>query len=153
MYCHFSSKCIDIFSSPEPLGAPEELIACIPTHSPSSVVVVHNVQTSSLKPLGQSKPNFMWSILRKRVDHDLFHDKVNFGHNFGHKLFNGKLEDHWSCSSPERLSHCKLMRFTAPFTRVCRLSILHHTRRPCVRRSEFLFMLSSKTSGLIDLLV
>ena len=22
-----------------------------------------------------------------------------------------KLEDHWSCSSPERLSHCKLMRF------------------------------------------
>ena len=26
----------------------------------------HNNQTSSLKPLGQSKPNFMWSILRKR---------------------------------------------------------------------------------------
>ena len=26
----------------------------------------HNVQTSSsLKPLGQSKPNFMWSIIRK----------------------------------------------------------------------------------------
>ena len=26
----------------------------------------HNIQTSSsLKPLGQSKPNFMWSILRK----------------------------------------------------------------------------------------
>ena len=24
---------------------------------------------------------------------------------------NAKLEDHWSCSSPERLSHCKLMRF------------------------------------------
>ena len=22
-----------------------------------------------------------------------------------------QLEDHWSCSSPERLSHCKLMRF------------------------------------------
>ena len=21
------------------------------------------------------------------------------------------LQDHWSCSSPERLSHCKLMRF------------------------------------------
>ena len=30
-------------------------------------VVVHNVQTSSpLKPRGQSKQNFMWSILRKR---------------------------------------------------------------------------------------
>ena len=27
----------------------------------------HNIQaSSSLKPLGQSKPNFMWSILRKR---------------------------------------------------------------------------------------
>ena len=27
----------------------------------------HNIQTSSsLKPLGQSKPNFTWSILRKR---------------------------------------------------------------------------------------
>ena len=25
----------------------------------------HNIQTSSLKPLGQSKPNFMWSNLRK----------------------------------------------------------------------------------------
>ena len=25
----------------------------------------HSIQTSSLKPLGQSKPNFMWSILRK----------------------------------------------------------------------------------------
>ena len=22
-----------------------------------------------------------------------------------------ELEDHWSCSSPERLSNCKLMRF------------------------------------------
>ena len=25
----------------------------------------HNIQTSSLKPLGQSKPNFMWSIVWK----------------------------------------------------------------------------------------
>ena len=42
------------------------------THAPSSVVVVvvvvvvvHTFQTSPLKPHGQSKPNFMWSILRK----------------------------------------------------------------------------------------
>ena len=29
-------------------------------------VYYHNIQTSSsLKPLGQSKPNFMWSIVRK----------------------------------------------------------------------------------------
>ena len=26
----------------------------------------HNIETSSLKPLGQSKPNFVWNILRKR---------------------------------------------------------------------------------------
>ena len=25
----------------------------------------HNIQASSQKPLGQSKPNFMWSIVRK----------------------------------------------------------------------------------------
>ena len=25
----------------------------------------HNIQTSSLKPIDQSKPNFMWSIVRK----------------------------------------------------------------------------------------
>ena len=25
----------------------------------------HNIQTPFLKPLGQSKPNFMWSIVRK----------------------------------------------------------------------------------------
>ena len=29
-------------------------------------VYFHNNETSPLKPLGQSKPNFMWSILRKR---------------------------------------------------------------------------------------
>ena len=30
------------------------------------LVYYHDIQTSSsLKPLGQSKPNFMWSILRK----------------------------------------------------------------------------------------
>ena len=35
------------------------------------------------------------------------------GHNSekGHNSDMKKLEDHWSCSSPERLSHCKLMRF------------------------------------------
>ena len=32
------------------------------THGPASVVV-HNAQTSSPKPLGRSKPNFMWSLL------------------------------------------------------------------------------------------
>ena len=26
----------------------------------------HNIQTSSLKPLGKLKPNFMWSIVRNR---------------------------------------------------------------------------------------
>ena len=34
---------------------------------PGAIIHVydHNIQTSSLKPLGQSKPNFMWSILGK----------------------------------------------------------------------------------------
>ena len=42
---------------------------------------------------------------------------VKFGHAPGvdslhrFKMGKTKLEDHWSCSSPERLSHCKLMRF------------------------------------------
>ena len=40
---------------------------------------------------------------------------------------------------------------TAPFTRVCRLSICITQEDHVFRRSEFLFMLSSKTSGLIDL--
>ena len=35
-------------------------------HSPASGVVVYSFQTSSPpKPLGQSKPNFMWSLLGK----------------------------------------------------------------------------------------
>ena len=34
--------------------------------SANIVVVLHNVQTSSpLKPLGQSNPNFIWSLLGK----------------------------------------------------------------------------------------
>ena len=54
-----------MFSSPEPLGSQGKLIV---HPSPFSIdVVVHNVQTSPLKPLDQSKPNFvfMWNILRK----------------------------------------------------------------------------------------
>ena len=37
-------------------------------HPPLGYIHVydHNIQTSpSLKPLGQSKPNFMWSMVRK----------------------------------------------------------------------------------------
>ena len=38
---------------------------------------------------------------------------VSMATDRSHRLTMGKtkLEDHWSCSSPERLSHCKLMRF------------------------------------------
>ena len=40
---------------------------CLPLPWGYIHVYDHNIQTSSsLKPLGQSKPNFMWSILRKR---------------------------------------------------------------------------------------
>ena len=48
------------FSSPEPLGSKGDY--SIPIRPAS----VHHFQRSSpLKPLGQSKPNFMWSLLGK----------------------------------------------------------------------------------------
>ena len=55
-----------IISSPEPNGSQGELIVYASSRRPSSVCpsVVHNAQTSSpQKPLGQSKPNSMWSLL------------------------------------------------------------------------------------------
>ena len=64
------------FSSPKPSGSQGELIVYLALAS-IVVVVVNNVQTSSpLKPLGQSKPNFMWSFLGKDNDLDLFYSKV-----------------------------------------------------------------------------
>ena len=39
--------------------------ACLPPPLGYMHIYDHNIQTSSLKPLGQSKPNFMWSIVRK----------------------------------------------------------------------------------------
>ena len=40
---------------------------CLPLSRGYIHVYFHNIETSSsLKPLGQSKPNFMWSIVRKR---------------------------------------------------------------------------------------
>ena len=64
-------KCY-IFSSPEPLGSQGELIVYPLSRRPSVVrpssvrPSVHHFQRSSpLKPLGQSKPNFMWSLLGK----------------------------------------------------------------------------------------
>ena len=58
-----------LFSSPEPLGSQGELIVYPWSgvrRRPSSVVVRSHFQTSSpLKPLDQSKPNFMWSLLGK----------------------------------------------------------------------------------------
>ena len=47
-----------VISSPEPLGSQGELRAGV---RPS----VHHFQRSSLKPLDQSKPNFIWSLLGK----------------------------------------------------------------------------------------
>ena len=41
--------------------------SCLPMPRGYIHVYDHNIQkSSSLKPHGQSKPNFMWSILRKR---------------------------------------------------------------------------------------
>ena len=38
---------------------------CLPLPWSYIHVYDHNIQTSSLKPLGQLKPNFMWSIVGK----------------------------------------------------------------------------------------
>ena len=55
-----------IFSSPEPSGSQGELIVypCSGLRR-CHRLSVNNVQTSSLKPLGQSKTNFIWSLLGK----------------------------------------------------------------------------------------
>ena len=56
-----------VVSSPEPSGSQGELIVypwSVVRRRPSSSV--HIFQTSSpQKPLGRSKPNFMWSLLGK----------------------------------------------------------------------------------------
>ena len=65
--------CGTVISSPEPLGSQGELIVYPSSRRPSSSVrpsvvrpSVHHFQRSSpLKPLDQSKPNFMWSLLGK----------------------------------------------------------------------------------------
>ena len=56
---------INFISSPEPSGSQGELIV-YPCSGVRPSVVRSQFQTSSpLKPLGQSKPNFMWSLLGK----------------------------------------------------------------------------------------
>ena len=57
---------MSIFSSPEPKLTGELIVyTCSVVVVVVVVVVVHTFQTSPLKPLGQSKPKFMWSIVRK----------------------------------------------------------------------------------------
>ena len=61
---------LSLFSSTEPLGSQGKLIvyrcSVVVVVVLVAFVIVHNVQTSfPLKPLGQSKQNFMWSILMK----------------------------------------------------------------------------------------
>ena len=58
---------IIIISSPEPLGSQGELIVypCSGVRPSSSVVRPQFQPSSPLKPLGQSKPNFMWSLFWK----------------------------------------------------------------------------------------
>ena len=56
----FVSVIIFIISLPEPKA--HRYAYRIPMVRPSSAVV-HNAQTSSQKPLGRSKQNFIWSLL------------------------------------------------------------------------------------------
>ena len=63
-----SAADVNSFSSPEPLDSQGELIVYPSSRRPSASVgpSVHHFQRSSpLKQLGQSKPNFMWSLLKK----------------------------------------------------------------------------------------
>ena len=50
------------YSSSKPLGSPCEPIVYPSSRCPS---VIHNFQRSTLKLLGQSEPNFMWTGLGK----------------------------------------------------------------------------------------
>ena len=60
----FLAKLFPIFSSPEPSGSQGELIVYPWSGVRRPSVVRSHFQTSSpLKPLDQSKPNFMWSLL------------------------------------------------------------------------------------------
>ena len=61
VFVTFHLMCVYIISSPEPKAhAPASVVVVV------VVVVVHHFQTSSpLKPLGQSKPNSMLSLLWK----------------------------------------------------------------------------------------
>ena len=54
-----------------------------------------------------------WSSTWERTHATLDVTSLNVTHDCkkNYTGTNGILEDHWSCSSPERLSHCKLMRF------------------------------------------
>ena len=63
--------------------------------------------------------HFYWSEQNSKVTIEIKKDKFTSarpGHISEKKIrprydISNQLEDHWSCSSPERLSHCKLMRF------------------------------------------
>ena len=55
-----------VISSPEPSDSQGELILYLSSHRPSVDRRRQQFQASDpLKPLGQSKPNFMWSLLWK----------------------------------------------------------------------------------------
>ena len=60
-----------VFSSPEPKAhqsayrIPMDPASVGVRRRPSSVVRSHFQTSSPLKPLGQSKPNFMWSLIGK----------------------------------------------------------------------------------------
>ena len=60
----------------------------------------------------ESSPNIGSIKLRTNLKHKVYVTNValliRYITSFENKQ---QLEDHWSCSSPERLLHCKLMRF------------------------------------------
>ena len=80
---------------------------------------------SAPKPNAINPPTQLWFTLNLRLASEIFFFEIVDGRRTDGRrmpaypisspvslwLRSAKLEDHWSCSSPERLSHCKLMRF------------------------------------------
>ena len=73
---------------------------CLPQPRGYIHVYFHNIQTSSaMKVFGQSKPNFMWTILRKLermlYSLDLWHWRLKLHNVFIYQISGERLQDHW----------------------------------------------------------
>ena len=68
---------------------------------------IDNISAKYLKMAAQAITKPLTKVLNLSIESNTFPDNLKKAKVT--PIY--KLEDHWSCSSPERLSHCKLMRF------------------------------------------